>query len=88
MTTIAQDRFAKRLLLLFVLLGTLIYLRYPEPAQAYTCSCYVGCLSVYARCKTLCNGNQTCINNCWTSEQQCQQYCNQTHPECCGVDGC
>lgn len=73
MKAIAQNKLTKRLLLLFVLIGTLTYLRQPDRAQAYTCD--DGCITQWLHCKALCNGNQSCINGCTTEEQSCFKTC-------------
>jgi hypothetical protein len=88
MKAIAQNKLTKKLLLLFVLIGALIYLRQPDQAEAYGCPCIVGCISGYSRCVALCNGNQTCINGCKTQETQCDNHCYQTQPNCCPNPPC
>lgn len=67
-----QSKLTKKLLLVFVLTGTLVYLRQP---QRQTGGAYPG----YTLCRALCNGNASCIAGCettWINEcaKQCSNY--------------
>ena len=86
MRALAQNKLAKRLLLLFVLTGAFIYLRHPDRGLAYGCPCQVGCAKGLAMCQDQCNGNTQCVNACWAQFYQCGNVCNQNHA-CCQDGG-
>jgi hypothetical protein len=73
MKAITQSKLTKRLLLLFVLAGTFIYLRAPTQARAFP-SCI--CQEVYGECVAHCDGNASCIATCETEYKECYAiYC-------------
>jgi hypothetical protein len=80
MKSILQNKLTNRLMLLFVLTGTLIYLRTPPKARAGTGCC------------TICDvGNGICVAHCrdlytGTALQQCIAQCDATLKQC--VKGC
>ena len=86
MRAVAQNKLAKKLLLLFVLTGALIYLRNPDRGLAYGCPCQVGCGKQLAMCDNQCNGNTQCQNDCYAQYLQCQNQCQISHA-CC-PNGC
>ena len=70
MKAIAQNKLTKKLLLLVILAGALIYLRTPPQALALNC-----CLEEYQECIAQCDGNESCIHGiCSTVLQQCEQH--------------
>jgi hypothetical protein len=71
MKAIAQNKLTKRLVLLFLLMGVLAFLR--QPSQAFSCDSE--CVTVWDECKTRCDGNQSCINGCTVQEQACFKTC-------------
>jgi hypothetical protein len=69
MKAIAQNKLTKKLLLLVIMAGALIYLRTPPQARATNC-----CLEEYQECVAQCHGNKSCINECFTYLQECEQH--------------
>jgi hypothetical protein len=66
MKAIAQNKLTKKLLLLLILAGALIYLRTPPQARAFDC-----CLEGYDECVAQCDGNRSCLNECLTILYEC-----------------
>jgi hypothetical protein len=73
MRSIAQNTFAKKLLLLFLLAGILTYLRTPPKAYAETCQ--QECLAAYEACGAACHGVGTCIGECGDLYVACLKRC-------------
>jgi hypothetical protein len=67
MKAIAQGKLTKKLLLLLILAGALIYLRTPPQARALDC-----CLEGYDECVAQCKGNKSCIDECLTILYDCE----------------
>jgi|HubBroStandDraft_2_1064218.scaffolds.fasta_scaffold70756_1 hypothetical protein len=81
MKAFVQSKLTKKLLLLVALTGALVYLRQPDRVQASSkCPCVDGCLTYDAMCRTQCNGNQSCINVCEATTQQCLKQCGPCGP--------
>jgi hypothetical protein len=72
MTRITKNRLAKRMLLLFVLTGTLLYLKAPTKAHAITCET---CLDDLQTCLTGCDGNGVCRGECVNEFDACDDRC-------------
>ena len=89
MKAFLQYRLARKLLMLFLLSGALVYLRQPQQAQALAnCSCVIGCVNGYARCRNLCNGDASCIDGCKTTYlDNCANDCPNA-AACCPNGGC
>jgi hypothetical protein len=66
MKAIAQNKLTKKLLLLIILAGALVYLRTPPQAQAIDC-----CEELLQACDAQCHGNKTCMNNCFATYVIC-----------------
>jgi hypothetical protein len=77
MKVISQNKLAKRLLLLFVLTGTLIYLRVPTKAHADEReTCLALCAEAAPKCLEKCGDDQSCINACDLENEACIAYCD------------
>jgi hypothetical protein len=88
MKVIAKGKTTKRLLMLLVLTGAFAYLRQPDRAQGDinpNCYCYIGCSIGEARCETICNGNQSCINGCEAQYKSCDESCASMGYTGCGL---
>jgi hypothetical protein len=82
MKAIGRHKLTRKVLLLFVLSGTLVYLRHPDKAQALFCNgCDQGCLNQYAICYKNCNGVQSCISGCEAVFKACTKACPPCNPE-------
>lgn len=79
MKVITQNRFVKRLLLLFVLAGTLVYLRWPTEARAdQKQQCEIECHNLYAQCDTMClqaHAPKACYTMCTNNYNNCYASC-------------
>jgi hypothetical protein len=67
MKAIAQSKLTKKLLLLLILAGALIYLRTPPQARATDC-----CLEGYDECTAQCHGNESCLKECLIILEECK----------------
>ncbi len=74
MRAIAQNKLTKRLLLLFVLAGTLIYLKTPTKAHAFTCQ--QQCMATLEQCTKQCGDDNICIADCFDYYAACLKRCN------------
>jgi hypothetical protein len=76
MQVISQSKLARKLLLLAVLTGTLVYLRTPTAAHANLGGCLTACATQDAICIHDCKGVQSCLTNCATQDKACIAFCN------------
>jgi hypothetical protein len=78
MTAITLTKLARRMLLLFLLGGTLAYLKAPTKAQAgeekITCA---QCENDFTICVAKCNGDEECLQDCHIEEQGCLANCTE-----------
>jgi hypothetical protein len=77
MKSITQNKLARRLFLLFLLVGTLTYLRAPTKAHADERStCILACEKADAECPEKCGGDPSCLALCRSEYEGCVAYCD------------
>jgi hypothetical protein len=73
MTSILENRLAKKIVLLGALIAALAYLRSPSKVRADSCT--QACIDALVACDATCDGNRTCLDSCSTKEQECIVAC-------------
>jgi hypothetical protein len=73
MKGIAQNKIARKLVLLALLAGTLAYLR--APSKVYGETCLQECEAALQACGAACHGVGTCIGECFDLYVACEKRC-------------